>query len=154
MNFEEANSIGNIGEAVAINYIMKMKNAKHIFDVRKDRLFQKYDVDFLVLMVDGSVKWVEVKTDTKAHLTGNIAYEKTKKDGIIQGGLDRSVAQMLLYYVVGENKLYKVNIEGLRNYITQFTPNEIQMGDMASGYLIPIKDLVLYAIAEELKWDS
>lgn len=144
MSFKESLKVGKIGEALAYELLNSMPKVKHIVDVREDESFQDKDVDFLLEMIDKKISWVEVKTDTMAYRTGNIAYEETSSGNA--GCLKRSWANMVMYYVCDEQSykgtMYCINMSALRMYVDRFCKEPRRMGDASTGYLIPIQDLI------------
>ena len=75
--FQQDLRTGSIGEDVIFNFLKSNTNTKSVIDVRHDTLFQELDVDFIQETHDNQIRKIEVKTDTMAHNTGNLAYEHT-----------------------------------------------------------------------------
>lgn len=130
---------GAIGERVAWDILIKSDKTRTVVDVRDDKTFQQYDVDFLWETTSRQFIWIEVKTDFKAHETGNIVYEVSTSGNI--GCAEKTCAKYIMYYVVGNETMYYISCEKLRDFVKSHTLKEYNMGDNAKGYLIPIDDL-------------
>lgn len=133
---------------MAWNKLIKRENVRSIVDVRDDLYFRECDVDFLVENDDRQFTWVEVKTDTMAHRTGNLAYELTTSGN--RGCLAKTKAKTVLYYLQGSDVMYAINMYQLRKYIAKNALKLVSMGDSATGYLIPIDKLITNKIAKEI----
>lgn len=146
---------GSIGEAYAWDFLMKQSNVCDVFDVRDDEQFRQMDVDFLVKMTDKSILWAEVKCDTMADRTGNIAYELTTSGHI--GCLAKTKAQIILYFIVNTQELVIFKIDKLRSLINRMSYERRRMGDSAEGFLVPIKDMKfakIYKLGERGEWKA
>lgn len=144
---------GSIGEAYAWDFLTKQSNVCEVFDVRDDEKFREMDVDFLVKMADKSIVWAEVKCDTMADRTGNIAYELTTSGHI--GCLQKTKASIILYFVVNSQEMIVFRIEKLRKLINLKHYERRRMGDHAEGFLVPIKDMTfakIYKMGEGGTW--
>lgn len=131
---------GSLGECIAWDILIKSPKTRSVVDVRDDKKFQQYDVDFLWENSNRQFVWIEVKTDYKAHETGNIVYEVSTSGNI--GCFEKTCAKYIMYYVVGNATMYYVNCERLKTYVKEHPLKEYRMGDNAIGYLIPISDLL------------
>lgn len=142
MSFADSIKYGNLGELIVIDYFVHHKGIKEVFDVRDDKRFQNMDVDFLLMNLDRSVTWLEVKTDFRADETGNFVYEciSSKYQNSI-GCFEKTQSDIIGYYVPNSGKLYLINTNALKNYVRTHSLKEIQMGDNALGYLLEIGDL-------------
>lgn len=72
--FGDIEKYGKFGE----NLFLRMYNGKlEIDDVRNNISYQRRDIDFIVRKINSDDRWycVEVKVDTRALDTGNLAYE-------------------------------------------------------------------------------
>ena len=139
--FDNSIKYGEYGEHTVWNMLMGFKNVRNVVDVRKDKNFQEQDIDFLVENLDRQFTPVEVKTDFKAHETGNLVYELTTGGNV--GCFEKTKARYILYFVPRAKVVYMVDVIQLREYVHQHQErlNEIQMGDSATGYLVPISEL-------------
>lgn len=145
--------IGEIGEKVVLQYLEKEKHIIQVVDVRDDKKFQVDDIDFLVYTDKHVIFPIEVKSDTMAHRTGNIAYEVySNKHYCTKGCLEKTKAKFVYYYLTETEILYNIDVQKLRNYVhTNFSENQLRnMGDCARGYLIKIKDLLEYGIIKQI----
>ena len=150
MSFENSLKNGGIGEHVFWNHYIHMEDVRSIVDVRDDRQFQEYDVDFLVEVRNRQFLWYEVKTDFKAHETGNIVYELSTAGHI--GCFEKTKAQYIAYYVVHSEILYIISVKCLRQFV-RFPVEPLQkvkMGDHAEGYKLPIADLIKYKVIKQI----
>ena len=77
--FQKDLRTGVLGEEVVYNFLVKDSQTSKVIDVREDKIFQKLDVDFIQELTNGISRMIEVKTDTQAHYTRNLAYEHTSK---------------------------------------------------------------------------
>ena len=138
--FEESLKEGESGEHVVWNMLQNQPNIRSIVDVRKDKKFQEQDIDFLVENMNRQFTTIEVKTDFKAHETGNLVYELSTSRNI--GCFEKTQAEYIMYYIPAEKVVHMIDVVGLRTYIHKVRPEEKKMGDSATGFLLPIKDLI------------
>ena len=89
---------GGYGEHAVWNMFNKMPKVRSVVDVREDKMFQSLDIDFLVENIDRQFSTIEVKTDYKAHETGNIVYEVTTSGNI--GCFEKTKAKYKAYFVL------------------------------------------------------
>jgi len=140
MSFAEDLSFGREGEAVVRNLLESSGNFESIIDCSNDKYFQQKDIDVLALVNDGHIAKYEVKTDRKAHETGNIVFE-IKTNGNI-GCLAKTEADFVMYYIEGNDRVYCFNAEQMRRYLRQNRFKLYRMGDNAEGYLLNINQLL------------
>ena len=131
---------GEIGEHVVWNLLQKSSKVRNIVDVRQDKVFQSQDIDFLIENFDRQFTPIEVKTDFKAHETGNIVYEISTSGHL--GCFEKTKAAYIYYYIPASKIVYMIDVVALRTYIHQLRPEEKKMGDNATGFLLSIKDLL------------
>ena len=145
---------GEIGESVVLKFLQKESNVEDVIDVRDNKLFQKYDVDFLVYTDRSIIVPIEVKSDTMAHRTGNIAYEVlSNKHYNTKGCFEKTRARYIYYYLTKTKQLYQIDVIKLRSHVENNYKNNkklIPMGDNALGYLIKINELLKCNIMKEL----
>jgi hypothetical protein len=139
MSFEQSLATGGYGEHAVWNILTNQPKVRVVVDVRKDKRFQEKDIDFLVENTDQQFTSIEVKTDFKAHETGNIVYEATTSGHI--GCFEKTQADYIAYFVPKSKKIYMIHVKALRTYLHQIKPEPVKMGDNATGFLIPLKDL-------------
>lgn len=137
--FSDSLKDGEMGEHAVWNALVKQKWIKSVVDVRDDKNFQEQDIDFWIENTDRQFASVEVKTDYKAHETGNIVYEVQTSNNL--GCFEKTKAKYIAYYIPADKVIYLLNTVNLRTYIHQLRPEEREMGDSARGFLIPIDDL-------------
>ena len=138
--FDESLKEGESGEHVVWNLLQNQKNIRSIVDVRKDKKFQEKDIDFLVENISRQFTSIEVKTDFKAHETGNLVYELTTSKHI--GCFEKTQAEYIMYYIPADKVVHMIDVVGLRTYIHKVRPEERKMGDNATGFLLPLNDLI------------
>lgn len=137
--FSESLNEGGYGEHAIWNLLMKEPWVRSVVDVRDDKNFQEQDIDFLVEDHKRQFTPFEVKTDFKAHETGNLVYELSTSNNI--GCFEKTKAKFIAYFIPKSREAHIINVKELRTYIHKIRPEEIQMGDSATGFLIPIEDL-------------
>lgn len=140
MSFEDSLMTGGYGEHAVWNILTNQPKVRVVVDVRKDKRFQEKDIDFLVENADQQFTSVEVKTDYKAHETGNIVYEVTTSGNM--GCFEKTQADYIAYFVPKSKKVYMIHVISLRTYLHKLMPEPVKMGDNATGFLIKIKDLI------------
>lgn len=138
--FEQSLKEGESGEHVVWNVLQKSSRVRSIVDVRQDKSFQAQDIDFLIENTDRQFTPIEVKTDFKAHETGNIIYEASTSGHL--GCFEKTKAKYVYYYIPAEKVIHMIDVVALRTYIHKVRPEERKMGDNATGFLLPIKDLI------------
>lgn len=138
--FSESLKEGESGEHVVWNILQKSPKVRSIVDVRMDKEFQSQDIDFLIENIDRQFTAIEVKTDFKAHETGNIIYELSTSGHV--GCFEKTKAKYVYYYIPASKVVYMIDVIALRTYIHKVRPEERKMGDNATGFLLPIRDLI------------
>lgn len=142
MPFLSDSKSGEVGEQVVWNLFIKMKTVRNVIDVRDDEYFRKVDVDFLIETSGRQFVWLEVKTDSMAARTGNMAYEVlSNKNFNTLGCLEKTAAGWIAYYVPDANKVYLMDAKKLRSHAHSGRYSEVSMGDQATGFLIPLRAL-------------
>lgn len=149
-NFRKDLLVGKIGENKAEELLLKSSRTRGFIDVRNDIYFQNLDIDFLVERSDGRILKYEVKTDTQAHRTGNIVYEKTTSGNV--GCLEKSHADFILYYLSESDEMYIFELSKLKSYISENSERLrfVPMGDAATGYLVKIEELCKEKVLKKL----
>lgn len=137
--FKECLRDGEIGEHVVWNILQKSKTVRSIVDVRMDKEFQAQDIDFLIENNERQFTPIEVKTDFKAQETGNIVYELSTSGHL--GCFEKTKAKYIFYYIPSGNVVYMIDVVAMRTYLHRVRPEARQMGDNATGFLLPIEDL-------------
>lgn len=143
--FQQDLRTGSIGEESVLQFLKVSKSTKNIMDVRYDKFFQELDVDFIQETHNNEFRKIEVKTDTMAHITGNLAYEHTSnKYYNTIGCFEKTKADYIFYYLTENKNLYILHTETLRSYIhtNKNRFREVNMGDNALGYLVKLEELV------------
>lgn len=142
--FKDELQFGEIGEFVVWNLLQREKQTRQIFDVRDDKRFRQFDVDFLVEDYGRNITWVEVKTDQVAYRTGNLVYE-TEYNGKI-GAFEKTKADYIAYYVPQSGIVYMLNVPALRKRVASGDYSIKEMGRASKGYVIPIEDLERFGV--------
>lgn len=148
--FQKDLNTGSIGEEVALNLLKNDSNTLSVIDVREEKLFQKLDVDFIQELIGGGFRMIEVKTDTQAHYTKNLAYEHTSnKYYNTIGCFEKTKADYILYYLTETKEMYVIHTNSLRSYVhgNKNRFREVNMGDNALGYLVKLEELTQNNIA-------
>lgn len=112
---------GKIGERKVIKKLKSYRNVKEVRDISNTKRGIEDDIDIELLYADGHVSSVEIKTDTMAHKTGNIAYEELSHKN--PGCFARTKADHLIYYLIHTGEAYVLNPEKFRNFITEMKCN-------------------------------
>ncbi len=152
--FNECIKKGAIGEAIVREIILERERPRQIVDVRKDKRFQEDDIDFLIEDNEGQFTSVEVKTDFYAQNTENIVYELTYYNGF--GCFERTKADYIYYYIPRAGKsgvIYIFKPYNLRTWLQKTHPEEITIGEGATGFLCPIKELQSEKVIERAYYD-
>ena len=139
--------VGEVGEAVAmVSFTFLGEGKLHAFcDVRHEKDFREIDVDFII-MADGRVLYVEVKTDTYVN-TGNMFIEIwSSKEAQTPGCFLKTKARYLFYFFVNgltfviEVKPFMEWFEKTKHrFQTKTVPNS--SGYHSEGYLVPIEEV-------------
>lgn len=137
--FSESLKEGESGEHVVWNLLQKSEKVRSVVDVRQDKKFQAQDIDFLIENINRQFTPIEVKTDFKAHETGNIAYELSTSGHL--GCFEKTKATYIFYYIPASRVVHMIDVVAMRTYLHKVRPEERRMGDNATGFLIPIADL-------------
>lgn len=137
--FSESLKEGEAGEHAVWNLFNNLAGVRSVVDVRKDKRFQENDIDFLV--EDYKRQWtpIEVKTDFKSQDTGNIIYEVSTSGNL--GCFEKTKAKYIAYYIPAAQVVHMIDMVKMRTYLQKARPEERNMGDNATGFLLPIEDL-------------
>ncbi len=100
-DWSEQLDAGKAGEEAVAHWLREQYGG--VVDVRSDPMYQAKDIDFRV----GAVTF-EVKTDYRAHETGNLFLEF--------GALEKSRADIWLVYIPQRRWLFRFSLEALRDY--------------------------------------
>ena len=152
-NFKRDLKTGERGEAIVIDYLESLDSVARVEDVRDDVIFREFDVDFVIETTKGKYIPIEVKTDTQAHRTGNIAYEvHSSKTYQTKGCFEKTKAKYIYYYLVATEELFRIDVKRLRMHVERFYKGTrlISMGDDADGYLIKISELQTHKVAKKI----
>lgn len=143
--FQKDLRTGVLGEEVVYNFLLRNSQTSNVLDVRDDKVFQKLDVDFIQELISGGTRMIEVKTDTQAHYTKNLAYEHTSnKYYNTIGCFEKTKADYIFYYLTETKEVYILDTLRLRQYVRVHKSRfrEVNMGDNALGYLIKLEELI------------
>lgn len=137
--FEQDFEKGKIGENKVLDFLLKNKKTKSIIDVRYDKYFQDIDIDFIRETIDNKIQKLEIKTDLKAHKTGNLAYEFISNKYINSTGCyEKTEADYILYFLFETNILYIIKTNLLKEFVKTNDFKQIEMGNNALGFLIKL----------------
>lgn len=138
--FEKSLKEGEYGEHTVWNLLQKQPKVRNVIDVRDCIKHQEKDIDFLVETINRQFYSVEVKSDYKAHESGNMVYEFSSSGKL--GCFERTEADFIFYFIPQNREVHMVNVKALRQYVRKTRPEERKMGDASTGFLLPIKDLI------------
>lgn len=139
---------GKVGEDVVKEYLNSLEWVEDVEDVREEIKYQKEDIDFVVKTSYN----IEVKTDSLAHKTGNLAYEYiSNKNYNSVGCFEKTKSDFIYYYLTESKELYIINTLSLQNYVAENKNNLkiIPMGDYALGFLIKLDTIIEKGIGEK-----
>lgn len=140
MSFADDLKDGKKGEEL-VRYLLESSGKfESVWDCSDDKYFQSKDIDILALTKDGHIAKYEVKTDRQAHETGNIVWEQKTSGNI--GCFAKTESDYILYYLVGNGKLYCFKTTSMRQFVKEHKTRLIRMGDNAEGYLLNIMELL------------
>ena len=148
-SFQETNGIGHDGETIVRHYFEKQ--GYKVADLTGDPDWQASDVDIQIEMPDGSLRYMEIKTDTEMWKTGNIflelSMERRNSGTVSEGWFTYSLANDLCYLCCGTSTLYVIPFEPLREYVRsgfgRFVrfKNPIDDNTIGTGVLVNIREL-------------
>lgn len=143
--YSDIDKYGKFGEDV---FLSKYKNLK-ITDVRNDKRYQQNDIDFII--TKDKNYYVEVKTDTVAQKTGNLAFEV-----ISHGACGWSVVTKadFVYMVLADDDLnyissFWIDMKKWKEYCSnRKTPKKLNVitSENIVDLLCKIKDLKEYKV--------
>lgn len=147
-NFKNDLERGKVGEEIVKSFLGDLDWVTDLNDVRDDKEYQKQDIDFVVKTSYS----IEVKTDSLAHITGNLAYEYiSNKNYNSVGCFEKTKSDYIYYYLTESKELYIIDTIMLQQYVSE-NKNKLKlvpMGDYALGYLIKFDTLVKEQISEK-----
>ena len=143
--------VGIIGEKVFLIVASFASNAlRAIIDVTGEKDFREQDVDFIIVLNDGAVHYVEVKTDTYEK-TGNIFVEilSCKETGSIGCFLKTEARYLFYFHTNGELRIIEMQKfkewlqENGHRYPLHDVRNNRKDGSVyhSRGYVIPKVDV-------------
>ena len=140
MAFADDLKDGKKGEEL-VRYLLESSGKfASVWDCSDDQYFQSKDIDILAQTEDGHIAKYEVKTDRKAHETGNIVWEQKTSGNI--GCFAKTESDYIMYYLVGDGRLYCFKTADMRKFVQDRRQKLVKMGDNAEGYLLNIVELV------------
>lgn len=149
-NFTSDLDYGKEGERRVAKHFARYRNVVEVRDISNSKRGIDDDIDFEILYTDGHTCTIEVKTDTRAHETGNFAYEEFSHNN--PGCFARTKADHIIYLIAQSGEAYVLNPEKFRKFIAEMKANPAKaklcrvraakMGEGASGYLVPIKSIL------------
>ena len=129
-NFEEQLEIGKQGEKLIKRFYetQKTEEDKNKYIVRNARKEEQLKgADFFIINNELGTRYVEVKTDTRAEQTGNVALEIQ----IVYGDTDKRIGcalktfpDFLMYWIYPTNRVLYWNPERLIPYIMDWIINQ------------------------------
>lgn len=141
---------GKIGEQMIIAKLQSYKSVVEVRDISSTKRGIDDDIDLEVVYADGHTSTIEIKTDTMADRTGNIAYEEFSHKN--PGCFARTKADHMIYFLINTGEAYVLSPENFRGFIKEMKDNKekaeqlrvraSRMGQGASGYLVPIKSIL------------
>ena len=160
-DFEEQLAIGKKGEQlVRYYYESQLDEGKTKFIVRDAKEEeQKKGADFFIINNELGCRYIEVKTDTRAEETGNVALEIQ----IVYGDTDKRIGcalktfpDFLMYWIYPTNRILYWNPERLIPYIMDWIINkEYRIVDaenknfFSRSLIVPIDVLLSTGVANE-----
>lgn len=142
-DFKGDNKIGKRGEKKIADYIRSLTKTIKVTDLSNDKAAQKDDIDMEVESTVGKYT-VEVKTDTMAHVTGNLPFEETSKGGV--GCMRRTKADWMIFYLKATGVLYWIRPQKWREYVDKSHIPLKFIGEGGMGYLCKIEDLKKHGV--------
>jgi|TARA_R100000458_G_scaffold22476_1_gene20144 hypothetical protein len=161
-DFEEQLEIGKQGEKLIKLYYQSQtteegKSKFIVRDARKEE--QLKGADMFVINNELGTRYIEVKTDTRAENTGNVALEIQ----IVYGDTDKRIGcalktfpDFLMYWIYPTNRILYWNPEHLIPYITDWIINqEYRIVDaenknfFSRSLIVPIKSVLETGVASE-----
>ena len=160
-DFEEQLAVGKKGEQlVRYYYESQQDEGKTKFIVRDAKEEeQKKGADFFIINNELGCRYVEVKTDTRAEETGNVALEVQ----VVYGDTDKRIGcalktfpDFLMYWIYPTNRILYWNPERLIPYIMDWIINkEYRIVDaenknfFSRSLIVPIDVLLSTGVANE-----
>ena len=146
--FKDDTQLAIIGEFAVSNALMNLEGIKQVIDVRFDKRFQEWDIDFLIEDTNRQFHGVEVKTDWMTFETGNVVFE-TQSFGKV-GCLERSKADYVVYYVPQSGNIYVCNMEALRKCVKHWNYPTKPMAEQNLGIIVPLGDLERFGVVKRM----
>ena len=117
-NFKDSLALGEMGEEIILDYLQKSPTIQRIIDVRDEKLYQKMDVDLVVVTKDEQELKVEIKTDS--YKSGNIFYEWTSAvETASVGCMEKTQADYLFYYFINLQTMYIFDMAAYRDWFNE-----------------------------------
>lgn len=113
--FKDSIKVGDYGENIVKQYLMRSPAVKNIIDVSNSKMYQDLGIDVIAKMKNGTELKIEVKTDT--YQSGNIYYETVSaKEVDSLGGFEKTQCDYMLYYFLNMNTLYILKMDKYKKW--------------------------------------
>lgn len=148
---------GEVHEAEVVEFLGKFSNIKQCIPVGKSQMGMDEDVDAILIYKNGTKQLAEIKTDSRAQITGNLAYEKYScyRNGgayTTPGCFARTAAPYIYYYVPAERAVHMLDVKRFREVVDygerQGFKKLYSMGQSAKGFLYPVDKLYKYGVCK------
>lgn len=123
--------VGKDGEKKIVDILGDIEGVYDIIDVSDDKQYQEEDIDYIVVMNNGTEKKVEVKTDT--YDSGNLFYETMsciETNSI--GCLEKTGADIIVYYFIKTGEIYFLPTKPFRKWVHREKDN-FQIRNLKNG---------------------
>jgi hypothetical protein len=126
-DFQTRNKDAKIASKLVEEFLYSCVKVVDVKNVEDDREYQTQDIDLLcTLEIGGNVKTIsiEIKGDTKAHLTGNFFFETISNEALgTQGCFLKSEADLLFYYLIESDCLYIFPMNSIKSWFLKMHQN-------------------------------
>lgn len=104
-DFADSLVVGAQGEVAVFGYLQGLPNIAGIVNVTDRKDYQSKDIDFVALLKNGDIQYIEVKTDT--HASENFFFETMSNvEAQTVGCLYKTKSHILCYYYLNTHELY------------------------------------------------
>lgn len=114
--FKKSLNVGELGEDIVENYLLKLPNVVRVESVKDIKKYQEDDIDFIVHFKNGKKSSIEVKCDS--YKSGNLYYEtKSCAEYNTVGCLEKTKADYIFYYFLNLKILYIFKTNEFRDWV-------------------------------------
>ncbi len=123
-DFQTRNKDAKTASRLVEEFLHSCVKVVDVKNVEDDKKYQVQDIDLLCTLEINRNISIEIKGDTKAHLTGNFFFETISNEALgTQGCFLKSEADLLFYYLIETDCLYIFPMKTIKSWFLKMHQN-------------------------------